>query len=110
MDDLGKLFSAYRDAIPDPEPSANFTPGIWRGIDARRSSVRVFRRFAQAFVAFAAVLTILMGVVIIPYLQREPVYSATYVDVLAAEQGPEETATLADVVQHSEVAPENPAR
>lgn len=106
MDELGKLFSAYRDAIPDPEPSADFTPGIWRGIDARRFSARVFRRFAQAFVAFAAVLTILMGAVILPYLQRAPVYSATYIDVLAEEHASEETAALADGIQRVDFAPE----
>jgi hypothetical protein len=106
MDELGKLFSAYREAMPDPEPSADFTPGIWRGIDARRSSARVFRRFAQAFVAFAAVLTILMGVVILPYLQRAPVYSATYIDILAEEHASEETAALADGIQRADFAPE----
>ncbi len=106
MDELGKLFSAYREAMPDPEPSADFTPGIWRGIDARRSSARVFRRFAQAFVAFAAVLTIVMGVLILPYLQRAPVYSATYIDILAEEHVSEETAALADGIQRPDFAPE----
>jgi hypothetical protein len=92
MDDLAKLFAEYRDAIPDPEPSADFTPGVWRRIETRRSSVRLFRRFAEAFVTIAAVLTILMGTVLIPHLRKAPVYTATYVDVLAAEQTEEAAA------------------
>ncbi|HZT40419.1 MAG TPA: hypothetical protein VFA28_21190 [Bryobacteraceae bacterium] len=106
MDELQKLFCAYREAIPDPEPSADFTPGVWRGIDARRSSARLFRRFAQVFVAFAAVLTVLMGVVVLPYLQRAPVYRATYIDVLAEEHASEETAALADGIQQPDFANE----
>ena len=99
MDDLAKLFAAYREAIPDQEPSRDFTPGVWRKIDARRSSVRLFRRFAEAFVTVAAVLTILISSVLIPYLRKAPVYSATYVDVLAAEHSAEESAALDAVRQ-----------
>jgi hypothetical protein len=99
MDDLARLFATYRDAIPDPEPSSDFTPGVWRKIDGRRSSVRLFRRFAEAFVTVAAVLTILISSVLIPHLRKVPVYTATYIDVLAAEHSSEESAALEDVQQ-----------
>ena len=33
---LDELFAAYRDALPDREPSAGFTPELWRRIDQRR--------------------------------------------------------------------------
>lgn len=104
MDDLERLFSAYRDAFPDPEPSAGFTPGIWRKIDARRSPVRLFRRLAEAFVTFAAVVTILLGTFLIPRLQTAVVYSATYVDVLADDQT--DTQEYAEIIRpdmHQEV-------
>ena len=86
MDDLEKLFSEYRDALSDPEPSAAFTTGIWRRIEARRSPVPFIRRMAEAFAAVAALVTLLIGTFLIPRMQNAPVYSATYIDVLAAEQ------------------------
>jgi hypothetical protein len=89
MEDLEKLFSDYRDSLPDPEPSAAFTPGVWQRIEARRSPLRFLRRMAEAFVAVAALVTLLIGTFLIPRLQNAPVYSATYVDVLAADHNNE---------------------
>lgn len=94
MHDLDSLFSAYRDAIPDPEPSPGFTPGVWRKIEARRSPVRLLRRMAEAFVAVAAVATILIGMFLMPRLQNATVYAATYIDVLADEQNETQFAEL----------------
>jgi hypothetical protein len=80
---LDKLFAEYREAVPDPEPSPSFMPGLWRRIDARRNeSVSVFRRLAQICVLATAALTLAM--VAITHIQSEPVYSASYVDVLDA--------------------------
>src|SRR5262249_50274342 len=85
-DKLSNFFEAYRDACPDPEPSAGFVPGLWQKIEARRASnVRIFRRLAQVCVGATLALTVLMGVVLIPELDHSTVYSATYVDVLAAD-------------------------
>ena len=36
---LDELFAAYREALPDREPSAGFTPELWRRIDQRRRRV-----------------------------------------------------------------------
>lgn len=85
MDQLNQLFAAYRDAIPDPEPGPNFMPGLWQKIEARRSvsPVAIMRRFAQVFAAAAVAMALLVGAVVIPRMQSAPVYSATYVDVLA---------------------------
>lgn len=85
MDYLEQLFSQYRDSLPDPEPSAAFTPGVWRKIEARRPPVRLVRRMTEAFVALAAAVTILIGTFLIPRIQTSPVYSASYIDVLADE-------------------------
>ena len=104
MEDLDKLFRDYREAIPDVEPSAGFTPGIWRRIEVRRSPVPFLRRMTEAFVAVAAVVTVLIGTFLIPRLQTSAAYTATYIDVLAAEHLND---TLdANETAHAEPAPE----
>lgn len=81
---LDALWSEYRSAIPDPDASANFMPNLWQKIEARRvETTSVFRRMAQACVMATLALTLVI-VVLIPRIQREPVYTATYVDVLDA--------------------------
>lgn len=97
MDDLERLFSAYREVLPDQEPSPAFTPGMWRKIEARRSPVRLLRRMAEAFVTLAAVLTIVLGTFLIPKIQTAPVYSANYIDILADEQA--EAQQFAEIVR-----------
>jgi hypothetical protein len=83
---LDNLWSEYRAVCPDPEPSAEFMPRLWQRIEEQRSAMAlIFRRLAQVCVGAAVVLTILMAVVVIPRLQRLPVYSATYEDILAAD-------------------------
>lgn len=86
MDDkLDGLWAEYRAACPDPEVGPTFMPQLWERIEARRTATAsVFRRLAQVCVMATVTLTILMSAVLIPRLQREPVYDATYVDVLAA--------------------------
>jgi hypothetical protein len=103
MDELTKVFAAYRDAVPDPEPGADFMPGLWARIEARRSPARVLRTFAHAFAMLAAVTVLLIATVLIPRLQTAPVYSASYVDVLESEHAGE--MAYADVPQPSEAPP-----
>jgi hypothetical protein len=80
---LDSLFAEYREAVPDPDASANFMPNLWQKIEARRNeSVSIFRRLAQVCVLATAALTLAM--VAITHVQSEPVYSASYVDVLDA--------------------------
>jgi len=81
---LDALFAEYRSTYPDPEGSVNFMPNLWQKIEARRmESVSIFRRLTQACVLATAALTVAM-VILIPRIQSEPVYTATYVDVLDA--------------------------
>jgi len=84
---LDALWADYRDACPDPEPSAQFMPALWKRIEAQRAATTlIFRRLARVCVVGTLALTGLMGVVLIPYFQDAPVYSnASYVDVLAAD-------------------------
>jgi hypothetical protein len=99
MDDLAKLFEAYRASVPDPDPSPGFTPGVWRRIEAQRSSVTVLRRFAQAFAVTAAAFVLLIGAVVIPRIQRASAFnSASYVDVLANDSSAD--MAYADAPQH----------
>lgn len=82
---LNALWAEYREACPDPEAGAGFVPGLWQRIEARRAAnISAFHRVVQVCVGATVALTVLMGVVLIPHLQRLPVYSASYVDVLTA--------------------------
>jgi hypothetical protein len=103
MDELTKLFTAYRDAVPGPEPGPDFMPGLWARIESRRSPVRVLRAFAQAFAMLAAVTVLLIATVLIPRFQAAPVYSASYVDVLENEHAIE--MSYADAPQPREAPP-----
>jgi hypothetical protein len=97
MDDgLDALWARYRDSCPDPEPTAQFMPGLWQRIDARRAaSASIFRRLSQICVMATVVLILLMAAVLIPRLQDVLVSSATYVDVLLADNGGDYTELLA---------------
>jgi len=106
MDQLERLFGQYREALPDPDASAAFMPGVWQRIEARRSPVRMLRRMTEALVTMAAISALAIAFVI-PRVQSSPVYSATYVDVLAAEQSHD---SLADDDFPSEVSPQEPLR
>lgn len=83
---LDSILAEYRAAMPDPEPGAEFMPGLWRRIEARRASnLWIFRRLAQVCVGATLALALLMGTVLIPRLERAPIYTSSYVDELAAD-------------------------
>jgi hypothetical protein len=87
MDDkLDAMWAEYRDACPDPEPTAEFMPGLWRRIETRRKATVSIRRLAQVCVMASMALALVMGVVLIPRSQDlATYYSSTYVDTLAAD-------------------------
>ncbi len=83
---LDALFAEYRAACPDPEPSADFMPSMWKRIEARRlATVSVFRHWAQVCVMATVALTILIGAVLIPRFQENSASGASYIEALAAE-------------------------
>lgn len=90
--ELARLFAAYREACPDPEPSPDFMPRLWERIEAQRSWTREWRRLTEVLVTAAVALSVFLGVVMTQ--QREPsvsFYTNTYVEVLAAnyaQEGP----------------------
>ncbi len=79
---LAELFAAYKAALPDPEPSTAFTPGVWDKIDARRSFAYSLKRLAQGLITAAAAVCLVMGF----FLSRPEPSNFTYLEVLAADQ------------------------
>ena len=94
-DNLDALLAQYRDACPDPEPTADFMPGLWRRIESRRKATVSIRRLAQICVMASVALALVMGVVLIPRSQDlATYYSSTYVDTLAADNSNDYTEVL----------------
>ena len=81
--DLDQLFATYREALPDPEASAGFMPELWRRIEARQSFLARMKKLTQVFVAAAAAICLLLGIVLqVPVAKQRPAVAGTYVDVL----------------------------
>ena len=85
-DQLDALFAQYGEACPDREASANFMPGLWGKIEARRGAVSSswFRLWAEVWLVATLTLAIVMGGILIPRFENPPAYQASYVDVLTA--------------------------
>jgi hypothetical protein len=105
---LNQLFAEYRESLPDIEGSAQFVPGLWARIEARRTTNRWFAHIAQAFVTAAAVLSLLLALVLIPRYRNEEVYQQTYVDALV-DADSADSAAYAAVLPHAQ-HPEEPGR
>jgi hypothetical protein len=81
--DLDQLFATYRTAVPDPEASAGFMPELWRRIEGRQSFLVRMKKLTQVFVAAAAAICLLLGIVLqVPVAKQRPAVAGTYVDVL----------------------------
>jgi hypothetical protein len=103
---LDVLFRAYRDACPDPDPSANFMPNIWARIESRQSVTFSLRRMASAFVTAAVALSIAMSVYLALPHSNPNYYSQTYIEALA-DANPLETP---DIVGPAKLDISDPAR
>lgn len=103
--ELKELFAAYKESLPDPEPSAQFMPGLWQRIEARQTPVVFLRRLTEAFVT-AAVVTVLVVSFLIPRWQSSPIFSGSYVDALASTPSDDMLAS-ADIF-HAEPGSEAP--
>ncbi|MCS6952816.1 MAG: hypothetical protein RMK57_00055 [Bryobacterales bacterium] len=86
---LDELFAAYRQACPDPEPTASFVPGVWRLIEGRREATSRLCRWAQAFVGAAALACLVLGLLLNVAAPGGVFSRATYVEALAEENPPE---------------------
>ena len=88
-DQLSALFAAYREALPDPEPGAGFTPGLWAKIDARRRDTNRLAILARRMVLAAGAVTLAtIGLVYTPIasFSSNPALTSTYVEVLSDGQ------------------------
>ena len=87
---LDALFAAYRDACPDPEPSANFMPQLWQKIEVREQSSTVLGRLARNLVTAALALSGILGLAVsLSHSRTAALPSESYVEVLAEEQARE---------------------
>jgi hypothetical protein len=96
MDDhrLDELFSKYRQACPDRDPSVDFMPNLWARIEGKRSFTFVFQRLARMLVTASAGACLLLAA--LNLLPHSGAYSfrngyATYTDALSAETTVERT-------------------
>jgi len=101
--ELDQLFERYRAALPDSEASANFMPGLWRKIEARQTFVARVKKLTQVFVAAAAAICLLFGMLLqVPVSNDSAVVRGNYVDVLADANPSENLAALGIRVDYTE--------
>lgn len=87
---LNDLWVRYDEACAPPEPSADFMPGVWRKIEARRGFLFQFRSYARRMAATAAAFSLLLLVLhFAPFGGHRDVYSMTYMDALEADSASE---------------------
>lgn len=107
-DDLERRFDemlgSYREAVPDPEPSAAFMPKLWQKIDARQNYLLEWKRWTQGFLAGAVAASVLFVVLQVLPKGSADFYTATYLETLAEDQAPER------LVYHDVSGDENGAR
>jgi hypothetical protein len=82
---LDRLFRAYRDACPDPEPGANFMPELWARIEAREKSTSLFGRMAKALVTAALAASVILGLLMSTVSQPGGNYNGTYIEALMVD-------------------------
>ena len=93
-DELNALFATYKAAVPDPDPSVNFMPELWRKIEARQTMMQRVRKLTQVFVGAAAAVCLLFAMIeVVPAVTRPEVH-ASYVDALAAAHPADNLASL----------------
>ena len=80
--ELDTLFSNYKSAVPDPDPSANFMPELWRKIESRQTLVLRIRRLTQVFVAAALAICVVFAMLLAVPRPDSPTFTGTYVDDL----------------------------
>ncbi len=82
---LDRLFVAYREACPEPEPGVNFMPELWARIEAREVSSNLFGRMAKALVTAALAATVILGLMASTINRPESQFNGTYLEALSAD-------------------------
>ncbi|MEP7365484.1 MAG: hypothetical protein ABI972_19700 [Acidobacteriota bacterium] len=92
------LLERYADACTPAEPSADFMPGVWRKIEARRGFLFQLQSYSRRLAATAAAFSALLIVLhFAPTTPSKDVYTMTYMDTLEADSAPEVMAYAAPV-------------
>ena len=81
--ELDRLFAAYRDSLPDPEPTAGFMPALWNAIEARRTFRARFGRLSRVFVTAAGAIWLAMATLLIINAAVPQSRSGPDIDLLA---------------------------
>jgi hypothetical protein len=82
---LEDLFRAYAVACTDPEPSVNFMPRLWAGIEARQASRNVFGRMARALVTAALAASAILSLLVSMH-SNDRQYAGSFLQALTADQ------------------------
>ena len=98
-EELERLFAKYKAAVPDPDASANFMPELWQKIEARQSLLVRLKKLTQVFVAAAAAICLLFGMVLSVPGSGNVDLTGSYVDILAQSNPPDSLAVLG-IVPH----------
>jgi len=105
--ELNNLLEQYRIAMPDREASVNFMPELWRKIEARQSFLTRMKKLTQVFVAAAAAICLLLGIMLetpVASVSKDTqVVRGNYVDVLADANPTENLAPLGIRVDYTEL-------
>lgn len=98
---LERLFAAYREACPDPEPGVDFMPRLWQKIEARKAFSCRLKRLAKGLITAAAAAALAMALLLAPQHRATP----SYLELLAAGQSHD---NIADTEIVHSAAYENP--
>ena len=95
--ELSRYLKAYRESLPDQDPGPQFMPRIWEAIEARQKVTYSFGRLTRAIVSAAAAMCLVLSALSIES-PVSPVYTTTYVDVLADDSA-EDADRIMEVVE-----------
>ncbi len=86
---LEALLTAYREACPTPDSSANFMPNLWARIETanvdRRRSANIFSQTARFLVTAALAVTVVFGIMLSIEKQGGNVTAGVYMEALVTD-------------------------
>ncbi|MCC6540168.1 MAG: hypothetical protein IT162_21650 [Bryobacterales bacterium] len=95
--ELNRLLARYAQAVPETEAGANFMPGVWQRIEARRGVSFKLAAYARVLAMGAASLCLAAGLLELSSARLDSFSASRYVDVLNDDDSAE-TLAFADVV------------
>jgi hypothetical protein len=98
---LDRFFVQYKAACPDIEAGANFLPGMWQRIEARRNPVLQWVTMSRRALAGVLALCLILGAVMATALSNSQFYQSTYIEALDDDEAPEDLAAMHPVSMES---------